>query len=337
MHYASFFIFTIIKYLMKKILTALTLMFLFNLKAQGQYTDTVFQYFDKEWKQVDKNKDFTYFRIALKLPDSTWHVKDYYATGRKLQMEGIYLDDSFKVKDGKFYYYHYNGNVEKECTYNKGKYVGLYRAYSHDGVLLDSARYKSTGIPFHKAYSWDGKGNLRVYAEYDMEGKGTGYMTAWWRDSVVSEFGKYSEGHLKDSVWTYYHRNGQVSMTERFDAGKVLEYTCYDTKGNIMTDCDTAVHMPEAGYAVNVYLAKNIRMPYEAKEGALLGNNLVLIGFVVDTDGRLIDFEAQNNTYEFFIKEALRVAKMLPVWKPGRHKNRNVPTFYTQPINFRLE
>jgi len=321
---------------MKKVITVLTLVILFCANARAQYTDTVFQYFDKEWKQVDKKNDFAYFRIALKLPDSTWYVKDYYATGRKLQMEGIYLDDSFKVRDGKFYYYHYNGIVEKECTYNKGEYVGLYRAYSHDGVLLDSTRYKSTGIPFHKSYSWDGKGNLRGYAEYDMEGKGTGYMTAWWRDSVVSEFGKYSECHLQDSVWTYYHRNGQVSMTERFDAGKLLEYTCYDTKGNIMTDCDTAEHMPEPGYDVNTFLAKNIRMPYEAMEGGLAGQFRVMIGFVVDIDGKLTDFEIQNNTYEFFIKEALRVVKMLPAWKPGIQHNRNVPTFYTLPINFKI-
>lgn len=322
---------------MKKILfTLLLFMIAQNVQAK-RYKDSVIQYFDRDWKQINKNGDYEYFRIAKKLPDSTWHVKDYFADSARLQMEGVFLDDSFKVKDGQFYFYHYNGNVSKECSYNKGKRVGLYRAYNHKGALIDSTRYKSTGIPFHKSFHWDDKGRLMSYAEYDMQGKGTGYVTGWWRDSTLSYFGKYSEGHLKDSVWSFYHRNGNVSMHQTYSAGVLQGYTCYDWEGKLISNCDTAQKLPEPPYDISKFLSSNMRMPKEPLNAGMQGLAKVFVNFIVDADGSLIDFEIINHTNEYFIKEALRVVKTLPPWKPARQDNRNIPVWYTLPISFRIE
>lgn len=322
---------------MKKILAILLLVLIAHDVQAQRYIDSIVQYFDGDWKRVDSNKRYQYFRIAKKLPDSTWHVRDYFAHGLKLKMEGVFIDDSFKVQDGKFYYYHYNGNVSKECSYNKGKYVGLYRAYNHKGALLDSTRYKSTGIPFHKSFQWDDKGRLITYEEYDMEGKGIGSSKGWWPDSIVAHFGKFCEGHLKDSVWTYYHKSGNMSLQEIYAGGKLMNYICYNVKGELTTGCDTSEKMPSPPYVMNDYLARNMRMPVEAREGGLQGNYRVLVGFTLDTDGKIIDVEAENETYYFFIEEALKIVKGLPPWQPGRQHNRNVPVWYTLPISFRLE
>lgn len=309
----------------------------FNVYAQYA-KDSVIQYFDRSWKQIDPKKQRSeYFRIAKKLEDGTWHVKDCYAVDPpKLQMEGIYLDDSFKIEHGRFYYYHSNGNIRTECTYYKGEYVGLYRAYSHKGELLDSTRYKSTGTPFGKSFQWDGNNKLKSYAEYDMEGKGTGSETGFWSDSSISYFGKYTEGHLKDSVWTYYHKNGKISMQETYSAGSVTGYSCYDLNGLPIDDCDTATKMPEPQYDVNRFLGENIRMPREPMEMGLYGEARVQILFIVDTDGKLKDFEVTNRILDVFSEEALRVVRKLGPWRPAKHKNRNVPVWYTLPVNFRI-
>lgn len=307
------------------------------MSAQVKYTDTVFQYFDQNWKEVSKQDKFEYFRIAGRLPDSTWHVRDYYNAGHQLQMVGICLDDSFKVPDGKFYFYHLNGKLKKECSYNKGKPVGLHREYNHKGVLLDSTRFKANGLPFHKSLHWNNKGMLIAYGEYDMEGKGTGYMTGYWDDKSLSYFGKYSEGYLQDSVWTYYHRNGKMSLAETYKTGIVQSYICYDTNGILLNDCDTALHPAEPGYDAGAFLAKNVRMPMEAKEAGLNKAYRVQVIFFVDTDGSIIDVEVENNIYDFFIKEAVRVVKMFPKWQPTKHKNRAILSYYRLPVSFRFD
>lgn len=323
---------------MKQILIILALICSVDYHCAAQYTDSVIEYYDYNWKKLeDKKTPYVFYRRARKTTEGTWHVQDYYRHASVLQMEGLFLDDSMTIQDGDFYYYHYNAAVAGTGRYHKGVKVGLWRSYGADGTLLDSTRFKSTGYPYHKSFQWDAVGRLTGYGEYDMAGSGEGFHIEYYEDSTISSYRKYTKGHLKDSIWTYYHRNGEPSMAVTYDSGRLIKFDCYNEDGTISKNCDTALHMPEPGYNVNEFLGKNIRMPRVALDVGLTGQYKVVIGFVVDLDGTITHVDIAQGSYAEFNEEALKVAKQMPKWKPARYQNRNIRTYYTLPVNFRIE
>jgi|GEM_PF-1387713 len=332
------FIYTLISTAMKKLIFLL-LISAICLQANAQYTDTVFQYFDIAWKEVDGKEDyFSYFRIALKTEKGPWHVRDYYSDTRTVQMEGLFLDDSLTIKDGKFYYYYYNGNLKSECTYNKNTLVGLRRAYSITGQLIDSSRFKSTGIPFHKVFQWDEEGRLIEYGEFDMNGSGKGTLTGYYEDSTTNFTGQFAVGHVRDSTWSYFNQNGKLCFREHYDSGKLISYQCFNDDGSVVTSkCDTAARLPESGYDVYQYMYEDVRMPKEAINAELRGRFVVIVAFVVERDGRVSHPYIELGSFDYFNNEALRVVRTFPRWKqPGKHHNRTEQVHYQLPVTFQM-
>ena len=62
----------------------------------------------------------------------------------------------------------------------------------------------------------------------------------------------------------------------------------------------------------------------------------VLIGFTVNVDGSLTNFEiVKSSGYSVLDEEALRVVKLMPKWKPN--KRRKAPVQFQIPITFSLD
>lgn len=323
---------------MKRILIILILLFSIDHDCTAQYTDSIIEYYDYNWKKLeDKKTPYVFYRRARKTIEGTWHVQDYYRHANVLQMEGMFLDDSMTIQDGDFFYYHYNAAVAQTGRYHKGVKVGLWRSYGVNGMLLDSTRFKSTGFPYHKSFQWDETGRPTGYGEYDMAGTGEGFHIEYYEDSTISSYRKYTKGHLEDSIWTYYHRNGQPSMILTYDKGTVIKFDCYEEDGSVSKNCDTTLRMPEPGYNVNQFLGEHIKMPRVAMDVGLRGQYRVVIKFIVGLDGSITNVDIAQGSYAEFNEEALRVAKQMPKWKPGRCQNRNVRVYYSLPINFKLE
>ena len=83
------------------------------------------------------------------------------------------------------------------------------------------------------------------------------------------------------------------------------------------------------------FLAANIKYPAEAIKKKTEGT--VYIGFVVNADGSLSNFEIKRSVGDGCDDEALSVIKMMPNWIPGKNKNVPVRTSYTLPIKFKME
>ena len=81
------------------------------------------------------------------------------------------------------------------------------------------------------------------------------------------------------------------------------------------------------------YLRDNLKYPVKAIEKKIEGR--VTISFVVSRDGSLRDFRIVRGVDPDLDAEALRVAKSMPNWKPGKQRGKNVAVKYTLPINFR--
>lgn len=82
------------------------------------------------------------------------------------------------------------------------------------------------------------------------------------------------------------------------------------------------------------YVAKNAIYPPQAMENSISG--MVLVQFVIDTDGSLIDAKVVRPTDPLLDAEALRVINSSPKWSPGKQRGRVVKVQYTFPVRFKL-
>ncbi len=83
------------------------------------------------------------------------------------------------------------------------------------------------------------------------------------------------------------------------------------------------------------FLAKNIKYPTIAQENGVQGR--VIVQFVVNQDGSIVDPVVVRSVDPYLDKEALRVIKMMPKWKPGKQRGKAVRVKYTVPVTFKLQ
>lgn len=86
---------------------------------------------------------------------SEQHVRQYYTT-MQVRCEGQMVDG---LREGRWVFYHPNGNVQSECTYVQGHEEGPYRVYREDGKPYYLGHYKE-GKPVGTWEFYDGDGNL---------------------------------------------------------------------------------------------------------------------------------------------------------------------------------
>ncbi len=83
------------------------------------------------------------------------------------------------------------------------------------------------------------------------------------------------------------------------------------------------------------FLAKNIKYPTIAQENGVQGR--VIVQFVVNSDGSIVDPVVMRSVDPYLDKEALRVIKLMPKWKPGKQRGKAVRVKYTVPVTFKLQ
>lgn len=91
--------------------------------------------------------------------------------------------------------------------------------------------------------------------------------------------------------------------------------------------------MPEpvgGAAAWSKFLQRNLRYPDTEVEGR------VILSFVVEKDGHLTDIQVVKGVLSELDREALRVLKLAPAWKPGKQNGQPVRVKYTIPIVFML-
>ena len=83
------------------------------------------------------------------------------------------------------------------------------------------------------------------------------------------------------------------------------------------------------------FLSKNIKYPPISAENGIQGR--VIVQFVVNQDGSIVDPVVVRGVDSHLDKEALRVIQMMPKWKPGKQRGKAVRVKYTVPVMFRLQ
>ena len=82
-------------------------------------------------------------------------------------------------------------------------------------------------------------------------------------------------------------------------------------------------------------MKSNLLYPLISFENGVQGE--VLVQFVIDKEGNVVEVTVFKGVDPYLDAEALRVIKMMPKWKPGKHKGKEVNVKCTIPVGFRLQ
>lgn len=98
---------------------------------------------------------------------------------------------------------------------------------------------------------------------------------------------------------------------------------------------DCPPRFPGGDAALMKYLSSHIQYPTMAQENNIDGK--VVVQFVVEIDGSIGEVKVVRSVDPDLDKEAVRVAKTLPHFIPGRQNGELVRVWYTLPVNFKLQ
>lgn len=82
------------------------------------------------------------------------------------------------------------------------------------------------------------------------------------------------------------------------------------------------------------WIANHIEYPQSALDNNIQGK--VVLRFVVEKDGSIGDVIVVRKVDPALDKEAVRVVKSMPKWKPGKQRGKAVRSYFTLPIAFVL-
>lgn len=115
-------------------------------------------------------------------------------------------------------------------------------------------------------------------------------------------------------------------------ANKVEEEEIEDPQIYVRVEKKAA--FPGGQAELNKYLSKAINYPEEASDNGISGR--VIVSFVVNTNGSIVDVEVLRGVHPALDKEAMRVVKAMPAWTPASNQGKKVRSKFTLPINFKL-
>lgn len=125
--------------------------------------------------------------------------------------------------------------------------------------------------------------------------------------------------------------------TETFLPPPVQEKKQVEEKEEILTFVAEEASFPGGTAEMMKYLAKNIKYPEVAIQAGIQGK--VTLRFVVGKDGNI-----ENVTVARGVpgcpecdKEAVRVVKSMPNWKPAKNDGKVVKSYFNLPVTFKLQ
>jgi protein TonB len=135
----------------------------------------------------------------------------------------------------------------------------------------------------------------------------------------------------KESNDEIYQNEFQLISNSEIDSE-----TRYDSDSTIYEKVDSMPKFPDGDRALLEYISKNLKHgPIAQCYNGIAGK--VIVRFVITKQGTIGQIKVIRSLDPGCDKEAIRVVKSLPKWKPARLNGKNVTVWYTLPVSFKLE
>ncbi|MCB0523401.1 MAG: TonB family protein [Lewinellaceae bacterium] len=113
-----------------------------------------------------------------------------------------------------------------------------------------------------------------------------------------------------------------------------IKFTLDNETAKDISDIDKMPEYPGGFNALVAFMGDNIKYPEAPKKANITGT--VLVSFIVETDGKLSNFEALKSPHPDLSAEAIRVMKLMPAFSPGMKDGKAVRVKMTLPVKFAL-
>jgi TonB family protein len=319
------------------------LLILLGVTGYAQLYDTT--YYDRQGTYVSKDKGVTY-KIKSRIADrkGLYHLAWFFADGT-LVSKGASLNSSGQPYFGMYASYYRNGKKQKEGEYQTLKWdehsttpTGKWNYWHESGAPAVEMEYvqDETTKTITERYlnAWDTAGTQTI-----TNGNGQ-YQTNWCQylpDTNCFELKGAVENGLPHGEWLCARNGTYISYKEQYDHGKFVKGLSYDTKGKkyVYSQHETPTEYVDGDSLMWVFIGANIKYPQLEKENDIQGK--VVVGFIVNEDGSLSDHTLLRKVSPGIDAEAMRVAKLLPSFKPATKLGQPVKSQYNLPLVFKLQ
>ena len=138
-----------------------------------------------------------------------------------------------------------------------------------------------------------------------------------------------------DLIETLEIEDSEMSEDDNIDFSNIPEVEETEEDTVIFINVQQMPEFPGGMTALMRYIAKSIRYPVIAQENRVEGR--IFVTFVVNIRGEVQNVAISRSIDPALDKEALRVIRSLPNWKPGMQRGKPANVRYTVPINFVLQ
>lgn len=182
-------------------------------------------------------------------------------------------------------------------------------------------------------------GPLITLEEYkDREGKlAHGRFSYMRATGSVDSMGHVVNGMLH-GTWYFFNDSGTVIMKKEYSLGRLATtWNASDEKNEkseTIKNQGIESSFPGPSGSWGQYLVKNMMYPESAVSKEIQGT--VIVVFMVDVEGKILD-EYLVRSVEFTLDdEAFRLIRQSPKWIPAVQNGRKVKSYKKQPIEFRI-
>lgn len=310
---------------MKKII--LVAILFFSLVSFGQTPINKVVFYDSIRKETF-SKEYSFKKIIKEynLEKKSYEV-EYFSKINNVDVLNyrFFVNDKVNLTPhGVFTYFYESGAKNEIENFENGSRIGITKKWYENGNLCFEGEYKiikEENLLFHYNY-WDKNGTQKVK-------NGNGIFEEFYSGNEESSFtGKIKNG-LKDGVWMT-NSSDYPKIEEVYEKGVFKTGTIYKSLTDLRKYNTRQVHASPIG-GMNDFrmkLAQNI------KNSSLPSNyrGKFNIKFVVDGNGDLVDFRANENINDELFQKLIGIIKNTSKWESGIYNGREIKQYFTLPI-----
>ena len=141
-------------------------------------------------------------------------------------------------------------------------------------------------------------------------------------------------GHVVAEMVVQSSARGKVNQGNEYLISTIVEDEEDNSEDEIFTVVEDDPEFPGGMDSLRAFLQRNIKYPEKALKNKIEGR--VFVAFTVEKDGSISSIKILRDIGGGCGKEAVRVVKLMPKWKPGTQRGKAVRTQFTLPVHFKL-
>ncbi|GEO04249.1 hypothetical protein AAE02nite_19130 [Adhaeribacter aerolatus] len=160
-----------------------------------------------------------------------------------------------------------------------------------------------------------------------------GLAQKWHKNGQLYYTTQYRQGKKEGQAVGYY-ASGQLKRRENFIKGELKVGECFNEDGTAVSfyPHEELPEFPGGPNALLKFLTNNLRYPAAALRDKEQG--VVVVQVIIDETGKFISSEVVKKVSSSLDREALRVARAMPDFKPAMEEG--VPRAYVHALPFRF-